>query len=262
LEKGQSRKMEQLRKPFQGIWNVTRFNWHFYLLSVLLILIILFFNPGLPFFYRFFGNIVCYLIAGTTIISLLVSFYVYDVSRLYKLNWLAELNPEANSRIANINAGFDETSILLKTKFSNAELFVFDFYDPLLHTEISIKRARKAYLPFAGTRQISTSNLPVADNYFDEIFLLLSAHEIRNQEERVTFFNELRRSLKETGHIIVTEHLRDIPNFMAYNIGFFHFIRKSSWLKTFDMAGLVISTEKKITPFITTFILTKNGDAA
>ena len=26
--------MATLRKPFQGVWNIVRFNWHFYVLSL------------------------------------------------------------------------------------------------------------------------------------------------------------------------------------------------------------------------------------
>ncbi|MBK7882451.1 MAG: methyltransferase domain-containing protein [Chitinophagaceae bacterium] len=252
--------MERIRKPFQGIWNIIRFNWHFYILSGLLIFLACCFNTFLQTPYYYFINVFCLLVILTTIISLLVSFYVYDLSGLYKLNWLEELMIESNKKIVNINAGFDETSILLKAKFPNAELVALDFYDPKKHTEISIKRARKAYPPFPGTKQVNTSRLSLKDNYADAIFVILSAHEIRNEQERNIFFCELKRILQPDGKIIVTEHLRDIPNFLAYNIGFFHFMPKVSWYKTFTNAGLHISKEIKITPFITTFILEKYGN--
>lgn len=252
--------MEPLRKPFQGIWNIIRFNWHFYLLSLGFVLLIQLLN-GLPilFPYILFNNIVCWLIITTVIVSLFISFYVYDLSSLYKLDWLNELSIIPNSTIVNINAGFDETSILLHKKFPNATMHVYDFYDPLYHTEISIKRARKAYPPFPNTRRVNTSNLPLENNYADNVFVILSAHEIRNEEGRNTFFNELKRILKREGKIVVIEHLRDTPNFLAYNIGFLHFIAKSSWNRTFANARLSIDKEIKITPFITTFILEKNG---
>jgi len=253
--------MEHIRKPFLGIWNIIRFNWHYYLLSIGLLLLILSLNSFLNEPYRVFGNTVCVLIIATTIISLLVSFYIYDLSDLYRLTWLDELTIASNSKIVNINAGFDETSILLKDKFPNCSLIVFDFYDPSVHTEVSIKRARKAYPPFPNTQQVDTSNIPLQDNYADNIFVILSAHEIRSEEQRNSFFSELKRALMLTGQIVVTEHLRDVPNFLAYNIGFFHFIPKSSWYRTFKNADLKISNEIKITPFITTFILNKYGAA-
>jgi ubiquinone/menaquinone biosynthesis C-methylase UbiE len=251
--------MESIRKPFQGVWNIIRFNWHFYALSLGFVLLIFWLNnfPTL----RIFANILDFLIIATTIISLLVSYYVYDLSGLYNLNWMDNFVASENIRIININAGFDETSILLKRKFPDTNLLVFDFYDPSKHTEISIKRARKAYPPYPNTRQISTSNIPIQDNFADKIFVILAAHEIRDFEERTFFFKELKRILKQNGQIIITEHLRDLPNFLAYNIGFFHFIAKSSWYNSFKLANLKIYEEIKITPFVTTFILEKHGIA-
>ncbi len=148
--------MAAIRKPFQGIRNVVRFNWHFYLLSIGFVFAILIFDRLLPESYHVFGNIMVAFLVVITTISLLVTFYVYDMSGLYKLAWLDEFDTQKNLKIANINAGFDETSALLVDKFSNASLSVFDFYDPSKHTEISIKRARKAYPPFPNTQQIDT----------------------------------------------------------------------------------------------------------
>lgn len=249
-----------VRKPFQGVMNIICFNWHFYALSVSIVVFIFltqhyFISLGVT------GDILVLLIACSTIISLAVSFYIYDYSDLYKLSWLNHLNSGKKEKIININAGFDETSSLLTRKFEKAELFIADFYDPEKHTEISIKRARKAYPPFPNTQQVSTIDLPIQDNSTDKIFAILSAHEIRNENERITFFNELHRVLKPNGKVIVTEHLRDTANFLAYNIGFFHFHSKAVWLKTFRSSGLKLVEEIKITPFITTFILEKNGTA-
>ena len=250
-----------MRKPFQGVVNIIRFNWHFYVLSLGFLLLIFLFTNHLNQPFKLYSHIVCVVVICMTLISLLVSFYIYDLSGLYKLNWLGELGTEEKCEIVNINAGFDETSVLLKDKFKNAEIVVFDFYDPLQHTEISIKRARKAYPPFPGTHQVTTTNLPLEDKFADKIFVILSAHEIRNENERTLFFKELNRIIKPTGRIFITEHLRDASNFFAFNIGFFHFYSKSTWHKTFQAAQLKIQNEIKLTPFISTFILEKNGNS-
>ena len=55
------------------------------------------------------------LLMGATLLSLLVSFYVYDLSGLYQMKWSGEC--PACACIVNIHAGFDETSVLLKEKF-------------------------------------------------------------------------------------------------------------------------------------------------
>jgi len=254
--------MESIRKPFQGVVNIVRFNWHFYVLSAAFVLLMLILSLYLNKPFSLYLVILSIIITAVFVTSLLTSFYVYDLSNLYKLSWLDLLPKFDGAKILNINAGFDETSALLNNKFPGAAITVFDFYDPIKHTEVSIKRARKAYPPYPGTQKIITSVLPLPDDYADKVFLILAAHEIRNEEERIVFFKELNRVLKPRGQVVVTEHLRDIPNFLAYNIGFLHFFPKRSWKNVFAGAGFVITKEIKITPFITTFILEKNGTAS
>ncbi|MEO5777107.1 MAG: methyltransferase domain-containing protein [Flavobacterium sp.] len=247
-----------MRKPFQGVVNIVRFNWHLYLIALSIILG-LFFIAG--YFDTTFQNVIyifCFLIFATTFISLLASFYVYDVSKMYQLDWIDRNNEE--KVILNINAGFDETSQLLQDKFNTAELIALDFYNPEKHTEISIKRARKAYHPFPNTKQIETTNLKLENDSADKIIVIFSAHEIRDEKERTLFFKELHRIIKPTGQIYVTEHLRDIPNFLVYNIGCFHFYSKASWKKIFKESNLTITKEIKLNPFVSTFILDKNGN--
>lgn len=252
--------MEEIRKPLQGVGNIIRFNWHYYVLSAIALIALLLTSNSLTTALRAAATVAILLIIIINTISLLVSFFIYDLSSLYKFNWLDKVG--IGTKIININAGFDETSKFLKAKYASADLTVFDFYDPTKHTELSIKRARKAYPTFPNTLQISTAHLPLKDKSADNVFTILSAHEIRNQDERVAFFTELHRILKPQGQVIVTEHLRDTANFIAYNIGFFHFYSKRTWLQTFAKAGLKVSNEIKITPFISTFILTKNGTAS
>ncbi len=248
-----------MRKPFQGVWNIIRFNWQFYVLAIIATIILLLFRNNFDQALRVTADILLVLIMGSTLISLLVSCYIYDFSNLYKLSWLDHLTIRDNGKIININAGFDETSLLLKHKFPNSELVVFDFYDPAKHTEVSIQRARIAYPPFPNTQHVKTNHLPLQDNSIEIVFAILSAHEIRNTDERNLFFKELHRVLTAKGQIIVTEHLRDTANFLAYNIGAFHFHSKASWLQSFRSSGLRVVEEIKTTPFITTFILNKNG---
>ena len=251
--------MDVTRKPFQGVYNIIRFNWHFYVLAIAFLLLLLPAIKMVDSSFAIFGWVAFYLILSTISISLFASFYIYDLSGLYKLNWLDGLLHKDNSTILNIHAGFDETSGLLHTKYKPCKLIVFDFYNPAFHTEISIKRARKVYPPYPGTKKVSTNYFPVENDSIDTSFAILAAHEIRREDERILFFKELNRITKKDGQIVVVEHLQDVANFLAYNIGFFHFHTKTTWLKTFSDAGLQVQKEIKITPFITTFILQKNG---
>jgi ubiquinone/menaquinone biosynthesis C-methylase UbiE len=252
--------MERIRRPFQGVANVVRFNWPLYLLSLGLAAFLLSLGCVSDELFRAATTIAGLLLVGTALLSVLVSFYVYDLSDLYRMAWAGEC--PTGARIVNVHAGFDETSTLLQAKFRGCELIVLDFFDPARHTEASIRRARRASLPFPGTRSIGTTNLPLAHDSIDRIFVTFSAHEIRNRDERIAFFQSLRRCLKPEGQILVTEHLRDWPNFLAYTVGFLHFLSARSWRETFRQAVLHIAAKRKTTPFITTFVLEKHGNPA
>lgn len=108
--------MAKIRGSFQGVINVARFNWHFYLLAGVLALSVLtagnYFN--LPFLYAYAA---CLLVIIPVLVSLFVTYYVYDRSDLYKFDWLDDLDISRTGRFLNINAGFDETSSLLSAKY-------------------------------------------------------------------------------------------------------------------------------------------------
>lgn len=247
-----------MRKPYQGIVNIVRFNWHLYAIAASIVLFLFFVANNFDGIYKIIPYIIGTAILVTVFISLLASYYVYDVSGLYNLNWIKANHQEKT--ILNINAGFDETSTLLKTKFPIAKLLVFDFYNPDKHTEVSIKRARNAYPPYPDTKVINTTLLPLRDNTIDKIMLIFAAHEIRNTNERILFFKELHRILKPQGELYITEHLRDVPNALVYNIGCLHFYSKSSWFSIFNKSGFCIKEERKVNPFVTNFKLIKIGN--
>lgn len=240
------------RSPYQGVLNIVRFNWHFYLLAGGTLSILLLLRDWLPAPLPDLALAGIVLAVGSILVSLGVSHYVYDRSALYRLSSLAEAD---GRHLFNIHAGFDETSAILRDRFPDATVTIGDFYDPALHTEVSIRRARRAYPPSPGTVPVTTTALPFPTDTFDASLAILSAHEIRVEAERIQFFRELRRVTKPTGKIYVTEHLRDGPNFLAYTIGFLHFYSRPTWLTTFRQAGLKVEQEIKTTPFITTFVL-------
>jgi SAM-dependent methyltransferase len=246
------------RKPFQGVMSIISFNRHYYFLALFLVLILVsasIFSDTYQTLFIVLGALT-FLAAAIPVVA---SWYIYDYAPLYSFPWLCNFDLNEMS-VLNVNAGFDETTTLLKAKFPAAEITVYDFYNAKKHTEKSIQIAREKYPPFPGTVLVNTTRLPAADNAFDYIVVTLAAHEIRDAAERTAFFSELKRVLKSDGKIFVTEHLRDSWNFAAFNIGFFHFHSKKSWLSTFTAAGLEVEEEHKATLFITTFILKKNGN--
>lgn len=242
------------RKPFQGVLNILDFNRHYYYvgLSALLILFLIKAVSGWD------GFIFWIIIAGFVyglLIPLVVSAYVYDFSGYYNFNWLNSLfnNPNQISKLVNMNAGFDETSYILESKFPGAKICVFDFYDENKHTEAAIKRARKVSLVYPDTTSIESYKIPLDDNSVDAIFLLSSAHEVRDNGGKIRLFKECKRILGSNGQIILVEHLRDFPNFFAFTIGFTHFFSANTWKRCFKLAGFESIKESKFTPFMSVF---------
>lgn len=245
--------MEVKRKKFQGVLNILSFNRHFYVIGLvsLATLLIARFFAGWP---EAVAWIIIAAFAYGLVMPLLVSAYVYDFSNYYEFNWLNRLvHKTERSLILNINAGFDETSFIIKSRFSESELRVFDFYDAKRHTEPAIIRARKVSLLYPNTQQITSNSIPLADNSADIIFLLSSVHEIRSHDEKIQFLKECYRVCKPTAAVIMVEHLRDIPNFLAFTVGFTHFFSRSVWKDAFMRAGFSTFQETKFTPFMSIF---------
>ncbi len=244
-----------MRSRFQGVGNIVRFNWHFYALAGVMILV----AAGLALFLNSPPLRILFGLAavGTILslgISLLVSHWIYDRTCLYDLPWL---DSYPGKSVVSISAGFDEISPVVTKKLPEATLQLWDFYDPENHTEVSIERARKAFPPPREMVSISTDSLPAEDDSIDVVCLFMSAHEIRSESERLRFFAEIGRVVRNGGSVYLTEHQRDLPNFLAYTIGFFHFQSKATWRRAFKAGGLSIQKEIRTTPFVTTYILQK-----
>lgn len=246
--------MEINRRKFQGVLNILSFNRHFYVFGIVALSLII----GSKFIFNWNTNLFWLIIFGFIyglILPLIVSAYVYDFSGFYNFNWLKKMNledAEQNLNL-NINAGFDETSYILKNILPKSELQVFDFYNSKQHTEAAIIRARKVSLVYPNTQQIKSNAIPLNDNSVDNIFLLSAIHEIRKQDEKVQFLKECRRVCKTNGNVIMVEHLRDLPNFLAFTIGFTHFFSKATWEAAFSEAGFTSIKETKFTPFMAIF---------
>jgi Methyltransferase domain len=246
--------MEIKRRKFQGVLNILSFNRHFYVFGLIILTLII--SSYLLFYWStllFWFVIVAF--SYGLIMPLIVSAYVYDFSGYYNFNWLNNFNfiDDKDKQILNINAGFDETSFIIKNHFPQSDLKVFDFYNAQQHTEPAIVRARKVSLVYPNTQQIISNKIPLEDKSVDLIFLLSAAHEIRSQEEKIQFLKECHRVCKSTSNVIMIEHLRDFPNFAAFTIGFTHFFSKHIWKKAFIEAGFSNFSEQKFTPFMSIF---------
>jgi ubiquinone/menaquinone biosynthesis C-methylase UbiE len=246
--------MQVKRKKFQGVLNILSFNRHFYVFGIIALALLFCSRLFIDWPDMFFWVVTAAFLYGF-LMPLIVSAYVYDFSGYYNFNWLNEVisRSESPNLIVNINAGFDETSFLIKDRFPSANLKVFDFYNAEQHTEAAIKRAREVSLVYPGTQQISSISIPLEDHSADIVFLLSAAHEIRSDKEKALFLRECHRVCKQDGKVIMVEHLRDLPNFIAFTVGFTHFFSRATWKNAFAFAGFSSFHENKFTAFMSVF---------
>lgn len=246
--------MELKRKKFQGVLNILSFNRHFYVWGLIILAILTLSHELIEWSDLFYWLLVSAFLYAL-MMPLLVSAYVYDFSGYYDFRWIKNCNIDSSVKnIVNINAGFDETSFIIKNILPNSDLKVFDFYDAKQHTEPAIIRARKVSLVYPNTQQIESNRIPLENKSVDVIFLLSAVHEIRVHEEKTEFLKECHRICKPHGKVIMVEHLRDLPNFLAFSIGFMHFFPRSTWKHAFEKAGFATFNETKFTPFMSIFV--------
>ena len=87
----------------------------------------------------------------------------------------------------------------------------------------------------------------------------MSLHEMRDAQQRQQMLMALAEGLAPSGRVVVVEHLRDLPNAVAFSVGFAHFLSRSSWQRDFDASGLALLEEKKVTPSVRQFVLTQSS---
>lgn len=242
---------------FAGIIKIVRFNVQFYALSAALLVgaSLLLASRRLPQWLQ--STVLCgaAVVLFWTLGSLLVSWYVYDYVGVTRWQWLRNRIPVRLYRWANIHAGLDESTSALRQLFPGAEGCTVDIYESGEMTQPSIARAREIQPSTEPFRRGKYDKLPLSTHDQDTIFLLFAAHEIRSAEHRTELLRETARVLRDSGHAVLVEHLRDWKNFLAFGPGFLHFYSRRNWLRSIRDAGLLVEQESHITPFVKCFVL-------
>jgi hypothetical protein len=236
----------------KGTSQIVVFNWPFYAAALAAGVLALSINPLLPTTWHLWVQLAVVLGALSVALTLIASWYVYDFGDLYAFDYWPPSEPE---RIANIHAGFDETSLALQRKFPQAAIDTYDFYDPAKHTEASIRRARARHPAPVRTISIDTTHIPVGADTYDLICLIFAAHEIRDDAERIACFKELRLVARPQASVYVVEHLRDWRNALAYSIGCLHFHSEATWQKTFAASGWRVVDRRHVNAFVISYQL-------
>ncbi len=158
-----------------------------------------------------------------------------------------------NDRVVVAHAGLDEVSHPLRKRHAG-HLETINFFSRLEKIEPSIRRAQTS-APETLSNEPNPKDPLLKASTADWIVAFMCLHELRSPRLRKTILTELRHGLNNGGQLVIVEHLRDIPNALAFTVGVFHFMSKRTWKIDFATAGLIVVTEKKITPFVSMFRL-------
>ncbi|MCJ8155328.1 class I SAM-dependent methyltransferase [Chryseobacterium sp. SSA4.19] len=184
------------------------------------------------------------------IASLVASYMLYDHSDVYTLkNVKGILDWHKTKDAVLVHASFDPLSRTLEEEHPELHLTVCDIFENRHEKDKGIKISKKVFPPNPKEIKISPDKLPFEDQSQDVIIAVTALHEILDHHQRVLFFKEAKRVLKDGGIIMMSEQFRDLINFIFFNIGAFHFLREKQWKKAIHEAGLKIIKNKKITPF-------------
>jgi hypothetical protein len=259
------------RTPLQGVANIVRFNAPVYVLAAVVVVagVVGFVVAPATTLLSTGGLVASLLALALTSGSLVASYLTYDRSGFYAWRWFDRFVPGARNGaeavaagqhartpvIAHVHTGLDESTAVLRARHPHARVVVFDASDTQAQTEPSIARARALVPLHDGTVAVGLGALPEDD--IDVIVLPMAAHEVRDDETRARWFATLAGSLRDGGHIVVVEHLRDLGNALAFHVGVLHFLSRRSWHDTFARAGLVLVEETRVTPLLALFVLVR-----
>ena len=235
---------------------IVRFNWPYYVVAAAVVAAAPLATSYVPFAWMRYAILaVSAIVAMWLIASLVVSWIVYDRSRLMDWDWVLQALGFTPSAWINLHAGHDPASPVLQRIFPETQGRVFDIYDANEMTEPSIAMARKLAGNAVAAEPADYRHLPLPKGTIDAAMLLLSAHELRSDAARSALFGELRRVLGPGGRVVVAEHLRDWANFLAFGPGCLHFHSRRTWLRCFSRHRFDVHREFSITPFVRIFVL-------
>jgi SAM-dependent methyltransferase len=226
-----------------GTAQMIRFNWPKYLAAVVVVAAAAFATTaGTP-----LPVIACLWTIGVpalawTLTSLAATWWVYDHRRVYEQ---LTTGLPISGAWGIVHAGFDASAKTLRASIGRPPSAVRQV---ALTARASLRRARKVSQHDALGAGADGPRL--APGSLDLVFVTFAAHEIRDVGQQRMLFREIGEALRPGGHLIVTEHPRDLTNFAVYGPGFLHFQPVGTWMARAAEAGLVPGSRQSITPFV------------
>jgi SAM-dependent methyltransferase len=201
---------------------------------------------------RIVAAIAACMAAILTIGAVLAVILVFDLRAPDRWAWVADAADDPG-RWLNVTTGFDDSTDWLRRTIGG-EGAALDVFDGRADHEAALQRARRRFPPddasVASPRTIGGGR---SSEQVDTAFLLMSAHEAHGPD-RDDLFEAIADRLRPGGRLILVEHLRDLPNALAFGPGAWHFQPRATWIETAGRAGLRPVTEVGLTPFVRGFV--------
>jgi ubiquinone/menaquinone biosynthesis C-methylase UbiE len=188
---------------------------------------------------------------GLILNILIASFIVYDWGSKREYDRLIELaDLQQANVIIDITCGKLRGTQGLLSRLKQGHYFLIDVYDAKKMTDPALRWAREMAPPLEAERRIyrrtaSPEALPIPHNWADVVYCSFSLHELQNNEDRQKIFAEFARILKPNGKLLLAEHGRDLPNFIAFGLGVLSFFSPGTWAKHIKEAGLTIQHHER-----------------
>ena len=192
---------------------------------------------------------------GATILTALAVtaiVWVFAVGARHRWDWVRTASASPKHWI-NITTGFDDSTETLRRLLPASRGEAFDVFDPTIEHESALLTARSRYRPSGGHGSTGDLARSLGSGTSDAAYLLMSAHEARGSD-RAALFGAISEALTATGRLILVEHLRDLPNRIAFGPGANHFQTRDTWLQAIGDAGLVPIDEARLTPYVRGFV--------
>jgi ubiquinone/menaquinone biosynthesis C-methylase UbiE len=188
---------------------------------------------------------------GLILNILVASFLVYDWGQKREYDRLFELAELGSANVViDITCGKLRGTQGFLSRLKQGHYFLIDIYDKQKMTDAALRRAREMAPPLESDRRIyrrtgKADSLPIPHNWADVVYCSFSLHELQHQQDRQKLFAEFARILKPNGKLLIAEHGRDLPNFIAFGLGAFSFLTPATWAGHMREAGFSLKRHER-----------------